>query len=124
MNCFQHAPSPAVGLCKNCQRGVCPECLADLGDGLACRGRCEQKVQSLNALLHRSPGTSSTAWRLTGGMFLLVSLLSLIAGAGSAGKQGWLNGSTLAGLAFAFFGVMFYRLGRRYHVTSANGGAR
>ncbi|MCP3166397.1 hypothetical protein [Myxococcus qinghaiensis] len=117
MNCFQHAPVAAVGLCKNCQRGICLECLTDLGDGLACRNRCEQKVQALNTLLNRSPGVYSAAgsgYRIVGAMLLAVAAMSLLAGATDAQAKGWLNGSVLAGLAFAFFGVLFFRLARRY----------
>ena len=117
MNCFRHAPSPAVGVCKNCQRGVCPECLTDLGDGLACRGVCEAKVQSINSLLNRSPGAYSAAgsgYRIVGGLFGVFALLSLIAGIGVVSTQGWVNTSVIAGLVFAFFGVMFFRLAGRY----------
>lgn len=117
MNCYRHAPAAAVGLCKNCQRGVCPECLTDLGDGLACRGVCEAKVQSINALLNRSPGAYSAAgagYRIVGGLMLVVSVLSFIAGLQTVRTQGWFNLSLFAGAGFAFCGVMFFRLASRY----------
>jgi hypothetical protein len=43
MNCFRHQDSSAVGLCKTCFKAVCPECAADVGNGLACKNSCEEK---------------------------------------------------------------------------------
>lgn len=54
MNCYQHSPTPAVGICKTCFKAVCPECAVDVGDGLACKNSCEQNVQELNEMLARS----------------------------------------------------------------------
>lgn len=50
MRCFYHQQDEAVGICKNCLRGVCADYGVDLDDGLACRGRCETKVQARNDL--------------------------------------------------------------------------
>lgn len=44
MKCFYHPETEAVGLCKNCQRGLCPQCLTEYKHGLACKGRCEAVV--------------------------------------------------------------------------------
>jgi len=54
MNCFYHPGAPAVGVCKNCFRGVCGECSAPEMEGVACRGRCEEKVRALIALQDRA----------------------------------------------------------------------
>lgn len=117
MNCFRHAPAAAVGICKSCQRGVCPECLTDVGDGLACRGPCEAKVQSLNAMLNRSPLAYSTAgsgYRIVGGLMGVFAIPGLISGVGAVSTKGWLNSSLFMGLVFAIFGVMLFRLAGRY----------
>ena len=53
MNCFYHPTTAAIGTCKSCCKGLCPECAADLGKGLACKGRCEEDVKALNELLER-----------------------------------------------------------------------
>jgi VIT1/CCC1 family predicted Fe2+/Mn2+ transporter len=45
MNCFYHSTTAAVGICKSCGKGLCPLCAADLGKGLACKGRCEEDVR-------------------------------------------------------------------------------
>jgi hypothetical protein len=47
MHCFYHPEREAVGLCKSCSKGICTECAVDLDRGLACRGRCEDKVRKI-----------------------------------------------------------------------------
>jgi hypothetical protein len=51
MNCFFHPDRPALGLCKSCGRGLCPDCLAEVPDGLACKNRCEERVLLLNRMI-------------------------------------------------------------------------
>jgi hypothetical protein len=54
MNCFQHPQTPAVGVCKHCARGLCPECAVDEGFGLACKDRCEAEVKAVTQIIERS----------------------------------------------------------------------
>ena len=54
MDCFLHSGVAAVGTCKSCGKGICHACAADLGDGLACRNRCESKVKTLTAFIDRN----------------------------------------------------------------------
>ena len=54
MNCFYHRDIQAVGSCKSCQRGLCPECAVEYRQGLACRNRCEADVQQLIDLVQRN----------------------------------------------------------------------
>jgi hypothetical protein len=51
MKCFNHNESDAVGLCKHCNKGICPVCLTDTGDGLACEGKCADQVRAVNKLI-------------------------------------------------------------------------
>jgi hypothetical protein len=51
MRCFYHLDREAVGGCKSCGKGLCPECAVDLGKGLACRGRCEEDSRALIQLI-------------------------------------------------------------------------
>ena len=62
MKCFYHQERDAVGMCKSCQRGLCPDCLVDVPPGLACRGRCEADVAAVNLILERS----KLAWQKAG----------------------------------------------------------
>jgi hypothetical protein len=81
MRCYYHRDQDAVGVCKSCGRGLCVECAADIGKGLACRSRCEEDARAIvqvvdrnirlgaksEALLHASQRS-----RLGAGLFYLV----------------------------------------------------
>lgn len=54
MKCFRHVERDAVGICKSCGKGICPDCAVDLGRGLACRGQCEGEVRALIDLVDRN----------------------------------------------------------------------
>lgn len=54
MKCFVHDDQDAVGICKTCQKGVCRECAVDVGNGIACKGACEDEVRRINSVLDRS----------------------------------------------------------------------
>jgi hypothetical protein len=54
MKCFYHRAVDAVGTCKSCNKGVCGDCAADVGRGLACAGQCEDDVRRLNHLVERN----------------------------------------------------------------------
>ncbi|MDR0477631.1 MAG: hypothetical protein LBH14_06820 [Desulfobulbaceae bacterium] len=54
MRCFNHQDKNAVGTCKHCGKGLCPDCLTDLGHGLACRNSHEQAVENINTLISRN----------------------------------------------------------------------
>jgi hypothetical protein len=82
MECFYHPATPAVGLCKHCQKGLCRACAVDIdGDGLACRNRHEQDVTLLNSYIRRAPQTGSRSGLLLvagGVVFESVGLLQAI----------------------------------------------
>ena len=54
MNCFYHPTSPAVSVCKYCQRGLCAECAAVVDDVIACKHRHEDEVRQLEQLTARN----------------------------------------------------------------------
>ena len=54
MNCFYHSDRNAVGMCKCCNKGLCPDCAADLGEGLACKGVHEEQVKSINFIIEKN----------------------------------------------------------------------
>lgn len=54
MVCYFHRDRPALGTCKHCQRGLCVECAALVGDTLACRDRHEQLVGAANQAMMRT----------------------------------------------------------------------
>lgn len=77
MNCFYHHESAAVGICKNCQRGLCPACAAEVANGLACKGRCEPQVSLISEMIERSANDSKigrSALRSSGTTYISVGI--------------------------------------------------
>src|SRR5215468_8835391 len=64
MRCFYHHDREAVGSCKSCGKGLCPDCAVDLTKGLACRGRCEDDAKALIQVIERNIQISPTTSRL------------------------------------------------------------
>jgi hypothetical protein len=77
MRCYNHSEVEAVGTCKACNRGLCPECVVDLGPGLSCRGAHEQRVADIELLISRNLQVQ----RVAGGSKYLVPAFTLFMGA-------------------------------------------
>ena len=54
MNCYNHHSVPAVAICKNCSKGLCPDCLTEIKNGIACTSTCIDNVKLLNSLIDRN----------------------------------------------------------------------
>ena len=111
MHCFNHPDNVAVGLCKCCSRGLCADCAADLGHGLACRDRHEQQVEAMNMIIEQSARIYSSAPKniLIGPIFFLFMGL-LFAGFGLFSPNGISAFPLLLGVGFMLFaGVAFVR---------------
>jgi hypothetical protein len=54
MNCFNHPTITAVAVCKNCSKGLCPDCLTEVENGIACTATCIEEVKLVNALIHKN----------------------------------------------------------------------
>jgi hypothetical protein len=78
MKCFNHEGVDAVAICKNCNKALCRACATDVGNGVACKGVCEQEVIALNELIRRN----RTAAQRTGYAYhrnaIVCALLALI----------------------------------------------
>jgi hypothetical protein len=106
MNCYYHQTVPAVGICKNCYRGLCAECAVEVTNGLACRDRCVAEVETLNMVMERSKVQAlrlgsiyrRNAWLvgLMGIVFIVIGILGQIASPGL-----WF--ATILMLAFGVF---------------------
>jgi len=109
MNCYVHRDRPAVGLCKACGKGLCPECLVEIADGLACRGRCEERARRINAMVDandRILASANRQARASGWFIALLGALFL-----GFGLLPWLvNGSTST-LFMAALGAVFAAYG-------------
>lgn len=88
MKCYNHPGIDAVAICKSCARGLCHECLTEVGKSTACKNRCEADVTTLNDLVQRGSTayqkTSSNMSRaaffilLLGMVFLVIGLLTSV----------------------------------------------
>jgi len=80
MRCFYHPQADAVGTCKHCHRGLCSECASEREGGLACRGRCETAVDTVNALIRRNVqiGVRSRPLNLVASFVFVVALITLL----------------------------------------------
>ncbi len=54
MNCFNHRDKPAIGVCKSCGKGLCEDCLAEVPNGLACKGSCEARAETMRQMAEPS----------------------------------------------------------------------
>jgi hypothetical protein len=119
MECFTHEGRPAVGSCRACGRGVCRTCVADLGRGIACAGRCEEPARALIAALEQSVRMQS----LSGGMLTATRTLWAALGWVSLGVGAfvslWALGLPhfreigLLGIPFLAIGLITLHLSRR-----------
>jgi sulfite exporter TauE/SafE len=78
MNCFYHLDRPAVGICKHCQRGLCPDCAALVDDSLACKDRHETQVHAFHQMTERNLLASARAganYARSAWFYLLTGLL-------------------------------------------------
>ena len=53
MKCYSHRTIDAIGICKSCQRGLCPDCVVEVGTSCSCKNRCEKDVEILNEMILR-----------------------------------------------------------------------
>ncbi|MBY0501175.1 MAG: hypothetical protein K2P93_04150 [Alphaproteobacteria bacterium] len=88
MHCYNHQKKEAIGLCRNCFKGLCQECCQKSEDYLACSENCAQKVYEVEEMNERAKN---------------------IYGVGKYAKRPRLSLSVLLffclGILFAFWGV-------------------
>src|SRR5258708_26596029 len=107
MKCFYHPQLDAVAVCKNCGRGVCQEDAADVGNGIACKGRCEDRLRASNLLADRNLAISQrapTSYSMSFIMWVIVGILFI--GIGSS-----FNSSPLIALISVGGGLFFIGIG-------------
>jgi hypothetical protein len=115
MRCFYHRDVEAVGTCKSCGRGLCPACVAEVENGLACRSRCEGEVRAINRIISRN----KTAFERTSSAYIRVALFYaavgavLIAGAILDWRgMAWVLAP--AGIILVVAAVVHYSTGRKF----------
>ena len=113
MNCFNHPERSAVGICKACNKGLCPECAADLGHGLACRGVHEQRAVEIEQLVTRNAQVVRTAG---GAKYLAPVFLMFMGAVFSAYGAFFARGgtfTTVLGIGFLVYGAYALVVNRR-----------
>lgn len=77
MKCFNHPQIEAIGICKNCSKGLCQECYVEQTDGISCKGRCEKMVKKVNVLFERNIETS---YVMTGNLSVAAGIVLFLLG--------------------------------------------
>ena len=119
MNCFYHPDTVAVGTCKNCSRGLCRGCAADVGNGLACRSRCEGEVGALNRIIAQNKSAyekAGSAYTRTAIFYALVGGAMLVTGSRDWRGFGWVL--VPAGAIFLAAALLYYTTGAKYRRES------
>ncbi len=79
MKCYNHADVDAVGTCKTCCKGICHDCLTDVGNGIACTASCVEEVREVNGLVERSKTIYKKASKTNSKWGYFLSALGLLA---------------------------------------------
>lgn len=109
MRCFYHPDREAVGFCKNCGKGLCAETAIDVGNGLACPGPCEKRVERINATWGKTDAMT-TVWSSLMGSWL-VAIGVAMAGFGLFAWLAW--GDFAIGVWLVVLGGVFAFPARR-----------
>lgn len=114
MRCYVHGDTEAVGTCRACNKGLCHDCVADLGHSISCKGGCENKANLLNTQVMQSSVVLRTQGRnrfFAPAFFIVMGIVfMLFASNGSFG----INLGTVMGSGFVVFGIILAVLGQRY----------
>ena len=116
MNCFNHDVVTACGVCTNCGRAICKDCLfVNQGGKVLCSAKCEEQdslsVQAVFLTLKKAKdGASVSAWFLfgIGAIFLVCGALLSYRGLSSASLY-----FLLCGAAFIAGGAGYLRIAKR-----------
>lgn len=108
MKCFQHRGVNAVGICRNCMKGLCSDCGVDIGEGIACRGECEAKAKAIIKMINNNLNTHK-AYKISRFImplfFLIFGLIMLgfAVGKGSTFGADHLMGMLFIGMSLILF---------------------
>lgn len=108
MHCYRHAPSEALGICRACGRGVCAQCVRDLGPSLVCSDECEARVRRGDALIANSEASFRQVRRGSVVVVIFPLLLGAVLFYFGLSERGWFNALTAMGAILAVFGVVIW----------------
>jgi len=81
MKCFNHNVRDAIGICKNCQRALCEDCLIISNGYISCKGECEAAISKDLSDKQVNNRVNAFALRYQFGLvmfFIIIGLLSSI----------------------------------------------
>lgn len=109
MNCFNHQSTVSIGACKVCGKGLCPECLTDLGHGIACKNKHEEDAEDYKFIMDKSIKIYRKAPKnnLIAPVFYLFMGL-VFAGFGYFSKGGMTDLPFVLGIGFIIFGLVTF----------------
>lgn len=76
MQCYSHTGAHAIGVCRNCGRGVCRACATETGRDIVCSTDCAQAVNAERDINKRA----QTFWKASPDGRALVPASALIPG--------------------------------------------
>ena len=130
MRCYNHPDHDALGICRNCGRGLCDGCIALAEEAVACKGACEAKVASLLRIekaMSEQLGTIAKTYRsgsLVSGVVGLACMLpgALIVYSNPPNTAGWIAGMVCLAIGFTFVLSAFnsIRASRKYQQMSTD----
>ena len=110
MKCYRHNDRDAVGSCKACHKGLCPDCATDLGHGLACKGMHEELVGTYHMIIERNAKIYAAAPRNSWIAPVFYAFMGFIFAGFGYTQQGVSSLAFILGVGFvAFAAILFIR---------------
>lgn len=108
MRCFNHPTNDAAGVCRNCGRGICRDCIAMSEDAVACKGRCEARVAAIQRMIQGNQTNYRTTARLMhqGGIYSFFAGILFIAMGGIFSQFVGNDFGMYLGALFAVLGIL------------------
>ena len=114
MKCFNHHASEAVAICKNCHKALCEPCATDVGNGIACRNGCEQRVLAMNALQLKGENAIKRSSRSMYGLAAFLFSMGVVFLVNAATDSGHLRTfDTSLTVVFLATAIFFLAMGRK-----------
>ena len=101
MLCYVHQDRQAVGICKSCHKGLCPECAVEVTNGLACKGTCENEAKYLSGLIEANRASARGNVGVNALIYSAMAIILFFLGVMIVPESRLLGGLVLA------FGVLF-----------------
>lgn len=114
MKCFNHREIDAIGICKNCNKGLCRDCITEIENGIACTTTCVDELKQINSLINRnkqSYNIASSAHLRNAYMFGAMGLAFIVFGLITDGLTGFLS---VMGLLFLIGAIFSFVSARKY----------